>query len=90
MTKDNSQPVFDIVEAFIQERLADGANPAQLSYTLTAAATQMGLALAPAPAEALALIMKASSDVAMAWISEQQEDDLGHLEFAPAPSTTIH
>ena len=91
MTHTNTQTTpLNAVEAWVEQALANGVDPAQLSYALAAVATRVGLDLAPEAGEALALVMKASSDVAMAWVSEQQEGDFDHLECASASSGTIH
>jgi hypothetical protein len=88
-TDDLTTPL-DVVEALVEQALADDMNPAQLSYALIAVATRMGLDLAPDAGQALALVMKASSDVAIAWVSEKRAGEFQQPECASAPSVSIH
>jgi hypothetical protein len=77
------------VGELIQQALADGVHPADISSTLTVAAVRLGLQFAPNAGVAFAVVMKAASDVAADWAGAPECGGEQEISAAPA-GTTMH
>jgi hypothetical protein len=80
--------VFAAVDEFARQALADGFNPADLSYALAAVAVRMGLSLAPTASIAFAVVMRAVSDAASECAAQNSQDDLHGV--TTMCGTTVH
>jgi hypothetical protein len=89
MTKIPSYGLANMIGELVQQSLADGVHPADLSAALTVAAIRIGLQYAPNAVVAFAVVMKAASDVAAEWSTAAKPGDERNVLWPPI-GTTIH
>ena len=70
-----SDRLANMIGELVQQSLADGVHPADLSAALTVAATRIGLHYAPNAGVAFAVVMKAAGDVAAEWVTAAKPRD---------------
>jgi hypothetical protein len=79
----------NVIGELVQQSLADGVHPADLSAALTVAAIRVGLQYAPNAGIAFAVVMKTAGDVAAEWVTAAKPRDQRDVQWAPI-GTTIH
>ena len=78
------------MDELIQQAMADGVHPSDLSTALTVAAVRVGLQCAPNAGVAFAVVMKAAGDAAVEWAATPATSAEERSVLTAPIGTTMH